>query len=512
MASSGPHRHELPRRDLSRALVALSVPVALALVPRIALAEDPPATGLEDLPRPGDVRVFNGVPAQNCQWPMVVGIGSFSICTATLVHPQVLTTASHCLEGGSPSTANFGESSFGPARSVPIDFCKLHPDYPGSSGGGLPSGADDAAFCVLSQPVAVPTTPIPFGCELAEVFPGQDRVALVGYGNNNGGSGPGIDDDTGAGTKRYGASSIAFYDQNNNTITAGDGMSTTCQGDSGGPVMVRLEGGTSTWRNMGMLSTGVGDCGGGQQQANYMQTPYYLDWLETESGHDLTPCWDDQGNWAPTEACGGFSADPLDTSVSWNNWCDHQTGGPENTCGPSYADPPDTVAPVVTIVSPANQTQYDGAPATVDIDVDIDEQWPMKSVRLLVNGEDAGSLKGPEFTASADFPQGTYTLTVVASDWSGNQGTSNAINIGVGVAPEPGGETGGGGGDMGDAGDMGDVGDVGDAGGTDGNADGGGGGGDGCSVAPEPAAPRGLALLGLGALALAGGLTRRRRR
>ena len=86
-------------------------------------------------------QIFEGTVAANRQWSMVVSIGNFSICTATLVHPRLITTAAHCLEGGAPSVARFGESFGAAVATVPIDFCVSHPEYPGSTDGGIPSNA-----------------------------------------------------------------------------------------------------------------------------------------------------------------------------------------------------------------------------------------------------------------------------------------------------------------------------------------------------------------------------------
>ncbi len=499
------------------ARLSLSAATFLAfIVPHAAHAGDAISAGEQADPT---THIFSGIEADTCQWPMVVSIGNFSICTATLVHPRLITTAAHCLEGGTPNAARFGESFGSPVASVPIDFCVSHPEYPGSNNGAIPTNAIDAAFCVLGQEVDLPLTPIPQGCEMSEIFTGQDRVAVVGFGNSNPGATEDPGDDFGAGTKRYDTSVIEYWDPSDPT-TRVDGP---CQGDSGGPIMVQLS--DDSWRNLGMLSSGSGDCGT-PVPSNYMQTPFFLDWLEENSGIDLSPCYDDDGLWNPTEYCGNYAVDPLDSSVSWGNGCGQATTGPASTCGPSYEEAPDTEAPVVTIVSPANQTPFDGTSASVEIAIDVEDAWPIKEVRLLVNGEEAGRVSGPDFVVEADFPEGQYTLSATAEDWSGNVGTSPGVNIGVGVEPEESGsgetdanETGDGdegttaGGAETDGDDEGEVGtaaDGDDGGDADTDADPGaaGGGGGGCTVAASGGDAPGL---GLFSLLFGAGLLRRRR-
>ncbi|MEM6295020.1 MAG: trypsin-like serine protease [Myxococcota bacterium] len=495
--------------------VLLPIATILAfVVPDSARAGDYQSAG----DRERETQIFDGAAADSCQWPMVVSIGNFSICTATLVHPRLITTAAHCLEGGTPNAARFGESFNSPVANVPIEFCVSHPEYPGSNGGQIPSNAVDAAFCVLGQEVDLPLTPIPQGCELAEITTGRD-AAVVGFGNSNPGASENINDDSGAGIKRFDASRIDYWEPSDQTVRA-DGP---CQGDSGGPLMVELSDGS--WRNLGMLSSGSGDCGT-PVPSNYMQTPFFLEWIEENSGIDISPCYDDEGLWNPTELCGNYATDPLDNTVSWNAGCQQATTGPASTCGPSYLDAPDVDAPEVRIASPANQTPFDGSSASVQIQIDVEDAYPIKEVRLFVNGEEAGRVAGPDFVVEADFPQGQYTLSATAEDWSGNVGSSPGVNIGVGVEPEEGGsgETGDDETDAGDVGTGGGFDDGTDASDADGDGDGGNGpgsgdtdaepgadgsgGSGGCSVGEHGSGgPTGV-LLGL---LLAAGAVRRRR-
>ncbi|HYH99051.1 Ig-like domain-containing protein [Hyalangium sp.] len=91
----------------------------------------------------------------------------------------------------------------------------------------------------------------------------------------------------------------------------------------------------------------------------------------------------------------------------------------------------DFIAPTVSITSPANGATVLG---TVPIQVSATDDKGVSSVRLRVNGVASGT----SFTVpyvfswnSRSFPNGTHTLTVEASDATGNKGTSAPITVTV---------------------------------------------------------------------------------
>lgn len=259
--------------------------------------------------------IYGGAKVKPCGWPTTVALGG---CTGTLVHPELVIFAAHCMEGGGgPSKATFGDNENSPAFSVSTQSCKSDPKYYGQSG-------HDVAFCKLSKPVTnVPIVPILMGCETQSLIAGAQVVA-VGFGQAN--------DGLGWGPKRE--VTMALNSIKNGEAFIGGSGKDTCYGDSGGPVYIQLADGS--WRVFGITS--YGDyCGAG---GYYSMMHTAIDWLEQTSGLDLTPCHQ-QGQWAPTAGCTSFPKSPHLGGGAWAQGCTTtDLSGPSSTCGAPYGGGP----------------------------------------------------------------------------------------------------------------------------------------------------------------------------
>ncbi|MEM6993666.1 MAG: trypsin-like serine protease [Myxococcota bacterium] len=405
----------------------------LAMVPAVAHA-DPDDIATED---PDPLGVYGGNPVSACEWPTTVSLGG---CTGTLVHPEVVIYAAHC---GVVNQVFLGDSVNSQGRSVNPAWCKTYP-------GGGPGAGTDWAVCKLSQPVTdIAIAPPLMGCETEILQQGQN-VWLVGFGNT---------DDGNFGVK-YEAEAPFNYIQNNEAFIGGNGVD-TCQGDSGGPVYVQLEDGS--FRSFGITSYGDG-CGGGGW---YSMMHTGMEWFESETGVDITPCHDADGTWNPTDKCRDFATDPQLGNGSWPNSC--AMGGRSewsSTCGTPFAMDDDLDPPSVSITSPTDGTRFDsGSDGTVEIVIDIeasDEGSGIREVQLLLDGAALGGADtAAPYQYGVTLGKGTYELLAVAVDNADNSAESAVVNIGVDAEPPSAGGDGGG-----------------NDGGADGGGDGGGGGGD----------------------------------
>jgi MYXO-CTERM domain-containing protein len=277
------------------------------------------AYGLADARDPA--AIIGGAPVDTCGWPTTVWV---DVCTATLVHPQMLVLASHCIVlGGTPTKASFGESSDAPARQVPIVGCVTWPDWQPTMPG---DGNNDIAICQLAEAVEdVPIVPILMGCE-TDVLEAGAEVTLVGFG---------IHDTLGTLGTKY-AVDVAVQQVGTDAILLGDATESSCNGDSGGPAFMQLADGS--WRVFGVTSGAAANQAGCPQTAVYTMIHRYADWIESTSGLDVTPCHDADGTWNPDERCTDFPLSPNEVAGDWATGCDDgERSGPSASCGDPIA-------------------------------------------------------------------------------------------------------------------------------------------------------------------------------
>ncbi|MEX1363499.1 MAG: trypsin-like serine protease [Nannocystaceae bacterium] len=301
----------------------------------LTLATGGPA--LDGLVEPVDpVAIVGGSPAELCQFPAVVSILEDDetpvMCTGSLIHPQVVMTAAHCINPERPVVGlgfgEHGQATGVPEFAVPPIECVGNPEYYSGTGA-------DVGYCLLSFPVVgVPIVPLMAGCEVDQVVPGTE-VVIVGYGADYGtyDETTGEISATGVGPKRWTTQTVDFIDAAFEEITmyGPNGSQSACFGDSGGPVMMQLDDGS--WRVMG---TGghLYDPGGLPGPAipgnicgtgvAYGFSPFVNDWLEQQTGLDLTPCWDGE-SFVGGPDCADF---PLQPDVGAGTWAAGCVGGP----------------------------------------------------------------------------------------------------------------------------------------------------------------------------------------
>lgn len=257
-------------------------------------------------------RIYGGGPVNSCGWPTTVSLGGS--CTGTLIDEQVVIYAAHC--GTNFSSVRFGDDISGgnDGFSVATQFCRAFPGFSGV-GNGV-----DFAYCRLAQPVTnYPIVPPLMGCETSILQPGQP-VTVVGFGFAD--NGP-------YGIKREVTTQLNGITGNNEAFVGGNGKD-SCQGDSGGPVFVQLP--DQSWRVFGITSYG-GACGSG---GFYSMMHIGMPWFEADSGIDLTPCHDAQGNWDPGPECTGFPVQPWLGGGGWPSCSTGAISGASSTCGPAF--------------------------------------------------------------------------------------------------------------------------------------------------------------------------------
>jgi MYXO-CTERM domain-containing protein len=229
---------------------------------------------------------------------------------------------------------------------------------------------------------------------------------------------------------------------------------------------VYIQASDGSWRAFGITSYGNG-CGGGGW---YSMMHPGMEWFESESGVDITPCHDADGTWNPGPDCQGFPLQPMTASGSWPNSCD---GGPvsgwSDSCGAPYLAEDDEDPPTVRIVAPSDGEEFDAGGRTVTVQVRVEaddgDGSGIREVQLVLNGNALMAADPtPPYQFSLDLGSGVYALEAIAVDMGDNSATSSVVTIGVDEAPDV---------DPGDGSAEGDGGDAGDGdSGGDGDGDG----------------------------------------
>jgi MYXO-CTERM domain-containing protein len=274
---------------------------------------------ISEVPQP----IVGGNECTACQWPSTVMLIGSLVCTGVLVHPRVVLTAKHCLDGeGSialtqPDTVGFGESRQQWTKTVAVRRCYVHP-------------TNDVGLCTLKEDVTdVPIVPVMAPCEASELLPGKP-VVEVGFGI------VGANDRKNYGTKKWIHGTIERRSTNMVDIFVTTGSQDgEYFGDSGGPLFFRMP--DQTWRVIGedCCSDDIADAG--PRISTYKSVPYHVPWMEQKLGLDLTPCHD-QAGWNPGPTCTGFSTNPGAGVGEWSTLCQGQSFDLRPTCGASPYD------------------------------------------------------------------------------------------------------------------------------------------------------------------------------
>ncbi|MEM9453094.1 MAG: trypsin-like serine protease [Myxococcota bacterium] len=291
---------------------------------------------------PGPLPIVGGTDAATCQWPSTVALNSFdsTFCSGTLIHPEVVLTAAHCIHPdngwGTPTDIAFGEEGSLPAFTVGVQGCAIHPQYDHFAELHSPQDAYDLAYCVLSEPVldVAPTPPL-MGCEVEQLGPGGE-VQIVGFGANVIEPTPDGFDTEGVGTKRYISQTVEQIDRFDQVYLLGNNVGSACPGDSGGSAYIQLEDGS--WRVIAAAARIHPDAPDEPPWCLYgvIYTGIWneMDWFESDSGYDLTPCHDPDGTWNPGVACTGFPLEPQADAL-WGDGCAAQGRSREGlSCAP----------------------------------------------------------------------------------------------------------------------------------------------------------------------------------
>ncbi|ROP35627.1 trypsin [Saccharothrix texasensis] len=220
-------------------------------------------------------RIIGGVPTADFPECVAIGRADAWCCSGTLVSPNVVVTAGHCVEGGCAARVFVGKDVEFPedGEVIEVETALAHPSY------RPPRPTGDIAVLVLARPASVTPRPI----ATPEQVAAARFVRLAGYGNTD------VHSSGGYGRRRVVDVPIAGDDPRHGADAATEFVAgapfldrDSCNGDSGGPAYVQSGG---RWFLAGATSRATASslrpCGDG---GIYTRVASYEQWLWTVPG------------------------------------------------------------------------------------------------------------------------------------------------------------------------------------------------------------------------------------
>ena len=265
----------------------LAVSFAVLGFAGVAAAETGGEIGIDLEEETGTAEIVGGTLAAAGKWPDTVAvIGPNGACTGTLIAPDVVLTAGHCIGGMTRVIANTIDYNAAGGSQATIKTQTAYPNW---------ENTFDIGVLVLNTPITG-VTPRMVGTECTfSSFMTKPTVQLVGFGaTDNAATAPNTKlyevtvpvIDPVCNTPGAGCKPGAIVGGKPGEFIAGGNNKDSCNGDSGGPVYLTTPRGPVVIGAVSRaLDSATTPCGGG---GIYVRTDRVVQWLETTSGKTVS--------------------------------------------------------------------------------------------------------------------------------------------------------------------------------------------------------------------------------
>ncbi|GEM_PF-2536014 len=253
----------------------------------ILVAFMPPELQAADAPQEPDApaeessnvqRVVNGAVTSDHPATAALMEQGLPFCTGSLIRPNVILTAAHCLEYGPPDDVYFGDQPGVGGETVPATSALMHPSYTASESG---DAYYDIGLVFLGEDAS--PAPFPVANISGEALIGAP-IVYVGYGTAQGTGGEGF--------KKEATATVTELEADVLVVQPDNGSA--CYGDSGGPVLHMNSGGAP--EIVGVVSFGyTDDC---MDLGGNTRTDMYFDWINENAGGEPPAGDDDDDGWS----------------------------------------------------------------------------------------------------------------------------------------------------------------------------------------------------------------------
>ncbi len=222
--------------------------------------------------------IYGGGLIDDASWPETAALmdAGEPFCTGTLIAPEVVLTAGHCLEDGVlPEEIELGGGRRAGGETIAVADGLAYPRWEGSY---------DVALLFLDRPAETEPRTMALECVVDEALMDGARVTLVGFGETEERSRTGRKNAVATAIRDADCDALDSFEcvegvSPGGELVAGGFGRDTCYGDSGGPLYLMTSQGPYLAGVTSRGATGAVRCGSG---GIYVRPDAVLGWIEDE--------------------------------------------------------------------------------------------------------------------------------------------------------------------------------------------------------------------------------------